>query len=530
MKIRAFIRRTGLLVMSAMMIGGGLSGCSKADKPVSNEGTGTKVEKANEEGPVTLQAVAQVGPLSGDFNQMAILQRVNEEAGVNVEFECIPGTVWTEKKNLMLASNDLPDFFFGGGISDSDINKYGPLGMLLPLDDLIQYAPNVSAMLEKYPNVKKALTSPDGKIYTLPFYDEFLPETIPDNLFINKTWLDKLGLEIPKTTEEFYEVLKAFKTQDPNGNGKNDEIPFSYRANQVYSGDYSLSGAFGGLDNPEHIILKDGKVVFSTMEEGYKEAINWFNKLYSEGLIDQEIFTQDQSQYVGKGKNEEMIVGAFILYADENYLGADRAYSDYVVLEPLIGPKGDQLWNRYNIGMYLGNFAITNANKHPEKTMEWVDKIYDEDISMQIHWGEVGKNLSKEGERYTILEAPDGMSVDEYRFKTVPAASAPGMMSDEMYDKLEFATDKKKKIERYELYDPYAVTDILPKIRFSEEELNEKTIIDTDINNYVQEMKAKWITGESDVNADWESYKVQLEKMGVDRYVEIYQQGYERYK
>lgn len=534
MKLKVFVKKMGLLVLGGATLIGVLSGCgADTEKTTSSDkvtSTSASEPTNKEEGPISLKAVAAVGALNGDFNQMDILKRVNEETGIDVQFECIPGNVWTEKKNLMLASNDLPDFFFGGGIADTDINKYGPLGMIVALDDLLQYAPNAVQMLEDYPDLKKSLTSPDGKIYTLPFYDEFLPEHIPDNLFINKTWLDKLGLEIPKTTDEFYEVLKAFKEQDPNGNGKNDEIPFSYRANQVFTGDYSLSGAFGTLDNPEHIILKDGEMVFAPMEEGYKEAINWFNKLYKEGLIDAEIFTQDQSQYIAKGKNEEMIVGAFIIYADENYAGADRAYNDYTVIEPLIGPNGDQLWNRYNYGMYFGNFAITNTNKHPKETMEWVDKFFDKDISMQVHWGEVGKNLSKEGDKYTILEAPDGMSVDEYRFKTVPAASAPGIMTAEMYDQLEFAIDKKKKIERYELYDTYAEKDILPAIRFTDEELSEKAIISTDVNNYVKEMKAKWITGESDVNADWESYKEQLKKMGVDRYVEIYEQACERYK
>lgn len=522
MRKQRFLKQVFYLGMATVIIAVSGVGCSS----VGDQGK----ESIKQEGPLTLQAVAAVGALSGDFNQMDILKRISSETGVNVEYECIPGNVWNEKKNLMLASNDLPDLFIGGGLSDSDINKYGKAGMLLPLDDLIQYAPNVSAMLEKYPELKKALTSPDGKIYTLPFYDEFLPENIPDNLFINKTWLDQLGLDVPKTTDEFYEVLKAFKTQDPNGNGKNDEIPFTYRANEVYTGDYSLSGAFGTLDVPGHIILEDGKVKFSAMENGYKEAIKWFRKLYSEGLIDQEIFTQDQSQYVSKGKSEEMIVGAFIIYADENFVGAERAYNDYVVMEPLIGPNGDQQWNRYNYSMYLDKFAITNVNPDPIATMKWIDKFYEEDISIQVHWGEVGKSLQKEGEMYKIVEAPEGMSIDEYRFKTVPAANAPGIMTSEMYEKIDFAVDKKKKIERYHLYDPYANKEVMPVIRFTDEELNELSTISTDLNNYVEEMKAKWITGTSDIEKDWEDYKSRLKEMNVERYVQIYQEGYERYK
>lgn len=176
MKKKHFLKQLFCLGATVVILGGSIVGCSTTS---DQEKVSTK-----QEGPLTLKAVALVGTLSGDFNQMEILKRISNETGINVEYECIPGNVWSEKKNLMLASNDLPDLFIGGGISDSDINKYGKAGMLLPLDDLIQYAPNVSKMLEKYPDLKKSLTSPDGKIYTLPYYDEFLPENIPDNLFI----------------------------------------------------------------------------------------------------------------------------------------------------------------------------------------------------------------------------------------------------------------------------------------------------------------------------------------------------------
>lgn len=480
---------------------------------------------------VTLNAITFVAPTNGDFNEMAMLNELEEKTGVDIKYECIPSNTWAEKKNLILASGQLPDLFFGGGLSDSDIIKYGQQGMLIQLDSLIEeYAPNLKKLLDENPEVKKAITSPDGHIYTVPYVDSFMPETIPDNLFINKTWLDKLGLEVPKTTEEFYNVLKAFKDNDPNGNGKNDEIPFTYRANERFTGELSMLGAFGVLDNKEHIMVKGDELVFSPMEEEYKDAIKWFNKLYTEGLVDKEVFTQDGSQYTAKGKNEEMIVGAFVIYADENFVGPDRAVNDYVVLEPLKGPNGDQLWNRYSNTIQIDKVAITNSNKHPEATMRFIDEFFDQDFSLTVHWGELGKNIEKQGDKYAILTPPEGMSVDQYRFQNSPGPNAPGVMTEEMYSNFQFASDKERKIERYGIYDKYATTSPLPVIRFTEEQSTAISTVSVDIDNYVKEMKAKWVTGQRNIDEDWESYKDQLQKMGVDKYLEAYKEGYEQYK
>lgn len=529
-----FLRNLSL-IMTVIATTSILAGCGSSESGGKDEsGLATNINKTgypivNEE--ITLNAVTYVAPTNGDFNEMSMLNELEEKTGIDVVYDCIPSNTWAEKKNLILASGDLPDLFFGGGLSDADITKYGKQGMFIPLEGLIEeYAPNLKKLLDENPEVKKAITSPDGHIYTVPYVDSFMPETIPDNIFINKTWLDQLGLEVPKTTEEFYNVLKAFKESDPNGNGKTDEIPFTYRANERFTGELSMFGAFGVLDNREHLMVKDGEVVFSPMEDGYKEAIKWFNKLYTEGLIDQEVFTHDGSQYTAKGKNEEMIVGSFIIYADENYVGNDRALNDYVALEPLKGPNGDQLWNRYKNTIQFDKAAITSANQNPEATIRFLDELFDQDFSLRVHWGELDQNIAKDGDQYSILTPPEGMSVDQFRFKNSPGPNAPGIMSEDIYSRFTFASDKERKIERYEIYDKYATNEPLPIIRFTEDQSNTISTVFIDIDNYVKEMKAKWITGQRDVEADWNEYKDQLQKLGVDKYVQAYKEGYEEYK
>lgn len=535
---RKTTKRWMSLGLSAVMAASVLAGCggqesteqAAAQKDLSyfNE-TGYPI--VNE--PIELNVMVAVGPMSGDFNEMPVFKDLEEKTGIKINFEQVSPTAWAERKNLALASQDMPDIIIGGigGMSDSEVNKYSSQGIIVELNDYIdKYAPNFKKLLSEKPDLDAVIRNPEGKIYGLPFYQELISEEIPDNLFINKKWLDTLGLDVPTTTEEYYEVLKAFKTQDPNGNGIADEIPLSYRANQRLTGELSLFGSFGVLDNDAHLMIEDGKVLFSPAQEGYKEGIEYMNRLYTEGLIDPEVFTQDQSQYIGKGQAEEEIVGSFIIFNDENYVGIDRAYNDYTALLPLKGPDGDQLWNKYATGYDTNAFIITKNNKYPEASIRWADEFFTEAVSMQAIQGEIGVNLEYTDGKYKIMDAPEGSSVNEIRSKICPASYIFGMMTREMIDKIEYQPDMTRKLERCEQYDPYTPEEYLPVLRLSQADLEARANIFTDLTNYVAEMKAKWVTGELDVNETWEEYVTTLKNMGMDEYVKIYQNAYDAYK
>lgn len=535
---RKTTKRWMALGFSAAMAASVLAGCggqegteeAAAQKDLSyfNE-TGYPI--VNE--PIELNVMVAVGPMSGDFNEMPVFKDLEEKTGIKINFEQVSPTAWAERKNLALASQDMPDIIIGGigGMSDSEVNKYSSQGIIVELNDYIdKYAPNFKKLLSEKPDLDAVIRNPEGKIYGLPFYQELISEEIPDNLFINKKWLDTLGLDVPTTTEEYYEVLKAFKTQDPNGNGIADEIPLSYRANQRLTGELSLFGSFGVLDNDAHLMIEDGKVLFSPALEGYKEGIEYMNRLYTEGLIDPEVFTQDQSQYIGKGQAEEEIVGSFIIFNDENYVGIDRAYNDYTALLPLKGPDDDQLWNKYATGYDTNAFIITKNNKYPEASIRWADEFFTEAVSMQAIQGEIGVNLEYTDGKYKIMDAPEGSSVNEIRSKICPASYIFGMMTREMIDKIEYQPDMTRKLERCEQYDPFTPEEYLPVLRLSQADLEAMANIFTDLTNYVAEMKAKWVTGELDVNETWDEYVTTLKNMGMDEYVKIYQNAYDAYK
>ena len=139
---------------------GTLVGCS--NKNATSKTEGADPENFNVEGmpivnePIEITALTQVDPLSKDYNEMEILKKFDEGTNVDVKYECVAGNVWEEKKNLTLASGKLPDVFFGGGISDSDIVKYGSMGMFVALEDYIdKYAPNIKKVFEENPEINR---------------------------------------------------------------------------------------------------------------------------------------------------------------------------------------------------------------------------------------------------------------------------------------------------------------------------------------------------------------------------------------
>ncbi|MEG7531886.1 MAG: extracellular solute-binding protein, partial [Hungatella sp.] len=181
---------------------------------------------------VTFKLVGVLNTEQHDFGTMNFFKALEEATNVHIEWQCYPMNSYSDQKNIMLASGDIPDAFFGGdSIGMTDLIQYGPMGLFIPVDDLIaKDSPNYQARLAEYPTLDGLSTAFDGKKYSWGTINMHPNRDYPDNLYINKVWLDNLGLKVPETMDEFYDVLKAFKEQDPNKNGIADEIPYTFSA------------------------------------------------------------------------------------------------------------------------------------------------------------------------------------------------------------------------------------------------------------------------------------------------------------
>ncbi|NQX59786.1 extracellular solute-binding protein [Paenibacillus qinlingensis] len=479
---------------------------------------------------LTLNIAAFKPPSGKDLNDYKFFQDIETKTNIHINWNLTPGSSWQEKKNLLFAGGELPDAFYAHGIlsEDTDVVKYGSQGILIPLEGYIDtYAPNVKKLLQDNPVYKKQLTAPDGHIYSLPTIDETYSRT-KSTMFINKKWLDELKLPMPTTTDELYQTLKAFKENDLGGNNKKDQIPMSFFQN--WNNDVnSLFGAFGRIDRDvhkagnNHLSVENNKVIYTAVQPEYKAAIQYVNKLISEGLVDQESFTQDAKVF--NAKTAKGIVGVAFDWNPAN--------QDYVSLPPLKGPAGQKpVWAEYPAGILLrGSFAITNVNKNPEATIRWIDNMYDAKNSMQLSKGVIGGQSLKERSdgKYEVVNLPTGANEDD--FKQVPPTAYSVWATTKAASDMAVAASsgKRTKIDIDAVYAPFLVNDSFPKAYFTAEENDQISRYLTDVDAYVSKMYAKWMMS-GGIDKEWDDYVKKLNEMGLDKMMKIYQTVYDRYQ
>jgi putative aldouronate transport system substrate-binding protein len=517
-----------VIVMSACS-----SGNSSSNAPAESKDTAAKQDFPLKES-VTLNgfAVKSNQDTKNNFNELEVFKKLEQATNVKINWNLTAIDASNEKKNLIFASNDLPDFFLGSNLlNDKDIMKYGPQGQLIPLEGLIdKYAPNTKKIFAARPDIKAGVTAPDGHIYSLPMVFEELNNTSPDALYINKVWLDKLHLPIPQTTDQFLNTLKAFKDNDVNGNGKKDEIPFSFIYGAAIQGLNSLAGSFGYADTPEHLAIDNGKVVYVPIQKGYKDFANYMNQLNKLGLVDPESFTQSVNIYQTKIKSTEPIMGAYFLW-DQSYLFG-KIDTGYVPVPALKGPDGHQQWQKSNTKFVVGGFAISSANKNAGITLQWFDQIYNPDTSVEHFWGPIGRNVQKNADgTYQFLPTPAGVAPGTYRQQEAPGNVATVMLNRELLDKVKQEDDIlwKEKRDLLNLYAKNQPKEVYPNVLMTQEDTERLVVLTTDINTYVKDTLAKWIINGGADN-EWDAYLAQLKKMGIDEMIKIYQKYYDASK
>ena len=463
--------------------------------------------------------------LAPDYETMELVQRWKEDTNIDIQWDNLPENVYAERKNLMLASGDLPDALFNTGLSDAEVVTNGTNGTLIPLEGLIdEHAPILKGILDERPDIRGAITASDGHIYTLPAVEELGILAYPNFLFVNKTWLDEAGLPVPTTIDEYEEALRAFKAR---GDGV---LPLSFRVDSFCANVADLIAAIGGLpDNNDHRIVQDDKVIFTAAREEWKTAVKRLGEWYQEGLIDPESFSQDDPTYLAKGKADPMRLGSFIWWEMKEAVGEDRV-DDYVHVGVLKGFDGEQ---RASVSNYAeinrGAFAITSANKHPAATMRWADRLYDPVMSAETRWGPIGVTLEEKDGILVQIPAKEGESEGERRQKVAPGG--PCITTREHFETVVAPEPRAKERQDMcqEFYEPHRANDAYPPVMLSNEELQQIADAQTEINTLVTRQFATWIV-EGTIDSEWETYLGQLESVGLSKVMEVYQAAYDRYK
>lgn len=561
------MKKIGVYFIIVMMMLVIVVGCTKkesketktdsvSNKEVTKEKTenDTKVEDNTDkvgtfpivEDKITLTFFAPHPSNIEDLSTNEFTKHMEELTNIHIEWETVPTQGLKEKRNLLLASGDYPDVFFGAELSKEEEMLYGSQGILVPLNPLIdKYGVEIKQHFNDIDWLEKVLTTPDGNIYTLPEINECYHCTRSQKMWINQAWLDKLNLKMPTTTEEFKQVLTAFKEKDPNGNNKQDEIPLTGAIKGWHTElpDFLMCAFIycDGDSNSYRVQMNNGKVELIADKPEFKQGLRYINSLYKEGLIDAEAFTQTREQLLQVGENPEaQVIGAstsgwFGYFAS---LSGERQ-KDYRALEPLKGPNGVQYTAYYPFGYNPGAFAITNKNKYPEQTIRWVDYLFSEegtrlcgDGREGIEWekakdGEIGidgrpakwKQIQLHHDVQNAFYSGLGPKAVTSEYRNTHVRCEDVYSADGLETRLYQETK-----EKYEGKEPEQV---FPPLYMSTDQIDEMAQLKSPITDYIKESMARFITGNLDIDNDWETYVQGLNNLGAERYTQLLQEAYD---
>lgn len=474
-------------------------------------------------------------------NERLIFQRLEEATNVHIDWTCFVSDQLADKRNLAMANaKDLPDGLFHADMSDYDLLRYAKQGVIIPLEDLIDnYMPNLKKVLDENPEYRTMITAPDGHIYGFPWIEQLgagkeAIQAVGGMPFINKKWLDELGLDVPKTTAELEAALVAFKENDMAGNGQT--IPMSFIINGGNEDMGILLAAFGeGYgDLPDHIaVSNDKKMIYTAAQDGYKEGLKWMNDLQNQGLLDPEVFTQDWATFVAKGK-----AGRYGVCFSWDAANIVENMDDFIPLPALEGPDGMKNIPRSSrsdtSGLGKGRSVLTSNCKDTALAAAWIDQMYDPQQSAQNNWGTYGE----EGKANIFEMADDGMlkhlplnGASPSDVRNAQCVWGPLAVMDSYYgvyvtcpDDAQYRLDWIKDIYVADMNQDY----VFPNVFMSQEDLDEITQYTTDLDSYVNQMKSDFVMN-GDIDGRWDEYLEKLEGYGLSKYMEIMQRNLDNY-
>ena len=453
-----------------------------------------------------------------DWNTNGFFVRMQERTGLTFTFDQYTSLEkWQEAKDAMFApGGELPDVLFKAALTTPELIRYSDSGQLIDLGPLLEEnAPNLWALLEAHPDWREAITLPSGKIVALPAIQELAPQNA---MWINQTWLERLGLEAPTDWESLREVLTAFRDRDPNGNGKRDEIPFAFL------GPWELkffSHAWGVAANDYNIYLDEaGQVHYWPAEESFWEMALALREFYQEGLLDPDGFITADALRRITDEDAEAVYGVFFAPTPVNLVPYDMSV-DYALLEPLVF-EGNQVYRDLCGEVTRGTFAITSACEDPAALLAWVDVLYTEE-------GAIAALAGTEGEDYVVgedgswtwkggLEAMTASTLSE--LSVYDTGDMPWLFPDAFYDRYDEDNVQRVNGELRKLN--ACVVEPFPVYTLTEEESARALELQSQLGPYVDETLARVVLGELDAD-EAQTFVEGLEERGMQEMIDLWQ-------
>ncbi|GAA3413789.1 extracellular solute-binding protein [Paenibacillus hodogayensis] len=377
---------------------------------------------------------------------------------------------------------------------------------------------------------------PDGKLYALASVVTGVVYTDPYSLMIRKDWLDRLGLREPTNLDEWYAVLKAFKEHDPNGNGLADEIPLLP--------DTGLRGLMlFGSSVGHHLFYSegfypdaDGKVKYEWLSPETKRLVEWWRRLYGEGLLAPDFLTKTPDSFVSEVAGGR--VGALngFLNTRSKYESGNREAgypgSEWEMTAPPGGLGRDGFYEIY--GPISSWFGISASSPSPELAIRWLDYIYaSEEGSRIINFGVEGLSFTMSDGKPKFTEYavhnPDGLDLTRFLRSIGAMPTLPWIRADHgplslepqaMLDSDPVGAEQARKIK------PYLINSISISLPAPEEKETE-VLYGEPLRTYVDSTLMRYITGAEAI--DWDRFEKTVYSLGLKHVLQAKQRQYDRY-
>ncbi len=499
-----------------------------------------------------------------DYETNWMTQYIEEKANVDLVFEIYPSAEYNTKINVMIQSGDkLPDIIIGS-FSNAMVYSWAQEEALAPLteyynDPSVGYYMN-DAVERTGANIFSQMTMPDGEIYAIPKLNQSSANEPIAKFQIYKPWLDALNLEAPTTTEEFHNVMHAFVTGDPNGNGIADEMGFvGYGGSNAKWFQALMSSFVYASRKVNFLVANDGVLSYAYTSDAWKEGLKFMRAMFEDGSIAVESLTQDDSQYKSARNTDVVTVGciADTIPGSTYYTAGDDRYYNYLAIPPLFGPEGVQ-YAVYEPSACTPAFIVSADCEDPETAFRVGDLMVSEYLSIVTRFGKEGENWAwyKDYDRYPISDPAKFVAVkgaeptiilfdpDFWGFTQQnnawmqngpfirQYAIADGRMS-ELAIKSDTGVTENKVILTDGANRMYQESGWLPEepflpLLYTDEESAVINDIQATLTSFLEETTAAFLMGSKDIDAEWDSFQQELKTIGIDKALEINQTAYDR--
>lgn len=507
--------------------------------------TGCGGEKGKDGGVLTV-GIPLYGQVA-DFEESALTKYVEAELGCKLEFITYVSSSAERMQQLTLQATggqELPDVMWGWQeTSTVTIGEFGEAGYFQDLTDLIdKYAVNYKEQFAKLSKdeqdyINSRGTTDDGGFYGMPLYTAFdYIDHLQNIMYINKTWLDAVGLSVPTNISELEAVLKAFKSKDPNGNGMADEIPMMGRGIANY-----VINAYQYYDATYPADVNNGVVSAPYISDNYRQALITLNEWCKKGLYSDlsiTIGTANEIKALITPNNGVARVGIWCGHPLSFTNVASPILEEYIAM-PALGDEtgaGGYTVVAPQTLMFCG--FITKDCKNTELAMKLLDLFYKDEAVTRMRHGEkdvqwkyieegTAQNALGDDAKFEIIQSDaeatssawgiNGSSI--FTSENYMPAVQPNNQSDRLCTEA-WAIQKEANIKK----------ETIARMDYTDDEMDQRQKIEGLIISQVASDRDLFITGTKDPSNDaqWNEYLKSLEDLQLNDLMKLFQTVYDK--